>query len=343
MRQPFGVRSSVRIVPSWRSTIQRAIARPRPAASVAGRARLIGAVEALEDPLGLRVGDARALRRSPRGRRRDRSSGRPRRRRCRRASDGSRSRPGSTTTWCRRASSALSDEVVGLDHELQADTTGPRALPPVRRDPLEQRRRADGVRARAARRRTPAWRGRAAARRAGRDARPAPASSRGVSVSAVSTPSTRFSSIACRAPSGVRSSWETFATRSRRTRSASASSAAIRLNARAELADLVSRGGGDTPVVVASRHRARRADHLAQRRVMPRASTCTRQSASVTAAIPVRTGERPARSPSQNDDDGHEHRGDDDDTELELDRRERSRAVSQAVRVRVRSRRREPF
>ena len=51
--------------------------------------------------------------------------------------------------------------------------------------------------------------------------------------SRAATPSTRFSSTAQSAASGVRSSWLTLATSSRRRRSTSARSSAIRLNARA--------------------------------------------------------------------------------------------------------------
>ena len=74
------------------------------------------------------------------------------------------------------------------------------------------------------------------------------------SVSGCSTPSTRFSSRACSALMGVRSSWLTLATRSRRSRSLSASSAAMRLKARRQLADLVVGGDLDPPAVVALGH-----------------------------------------------------------------------------------------
>ena len=81
-----------------------------------------------------------------------------------------------------------------------------------------------------------------------------------------STPSTRFSSTACSAVIGVRSSWVTLATRSRRTRSVSASSAAIWLNARASSPTSSRDDRGDPPVVVALGHRRRGRGHLAQRR-----------------------------------------------------------------------------
>ena len=61
MRQPCGSACSARIWPPCSSTIQRAIERPEPAAAVGGRARPVGAVEALEDALGLVRRDARAL------------------------------------------------------------------------------------------------------------------------------------------------------------------------------------------------------------------------------------------------------------------------------------------
>ena len=80
------------------------------------------------------------------------------------------------------------------------------------------------------------------------------------------TPSTRFSSTACSAVIGVRSSCDTFAISSRRCWSAAARSAAIWLNACGQLADLVA-GGGPYPVaVVAAGHRPGGGGHLAQRR-----------------------------------------------------------------------------
>ncbi len=75
-----------------------------------------------------------------------------------------------------------------------------------------------------------------------------------------------FSSWACSAVTGVRSSCETFATISRRSRSVEARSSAIVLNACGELPDLVAAGGPDALGVVAVRHRARGRRHLPQRR-----------------------------------------------------------------------------
>ena len=72
-----------------------------------------------------------------------------------------------------------------------------------------------------------------------------------------STPSTRFSSSACSAPIGVRSSCETLATRSRRIRSTSARSAAIALNARASSPTSSRDVARHAPLVVAARHRRR--------------------------------------------------------------------------------------
>ena len=58
---PWGSRRSARIVPPCRSTIQRAIARPRPAPPRVGAAHAVAAVEALEDALEILGRDARTL------------------------------------------------------------------------------------------------------------------------------------------------------------------------------------------------------------------------------------------------------------------------------------------
>ena len=88
---------------------------------------------------------------------------------------------------------------------------------------------------------------------------------RSVAGSGSATPSTMFSSTACSAVIGVRSSCDTLAISSRRCWSAAARSAAIWLNALGQLADLVARGGPDPPGVVAPGHRPGRRGHLAQR------------------------------------------------------------------------------
>ena len=90
-----------------------------------------------------------------------------------------------------------------------------------------------------------------------------------------------------------------------------------------ELADLVARGGGDAPAVVALRHRAGRGDHLAQRERHPVREQLhhrERQHGGDEARSERRA--RRARSPSSDDDDRHRDRGDDDDAELQLDRAE---------------------
>ena len=152
--------------------------------------------------------------------------------------------------------------------------------------------------ARGARRPTPAWRDRAAARRAVPSRSTCPSIAARLAASAASTPSTRFSSIARNAPSGVRSSCDTFATRSRRTRSTSARSAAMRLKARPS-SPTSSREVAVTRRSYSPRDIARAALTISRNgNVMPWASSCTMPSASTTAVIPVRNGERPARSPS---------------------------------------------
>ena len=87
---------------------------------------------------------------------------------------------------------------------------------------------------------------------------------RSTASSGVTTPSTRFSSRACCAAKGVRSSCETVATSWRRCRSASERSAAIVLKAIRQLAHLVGGGRGDAARVVAGRHVRRGLRHLAQ-------------------------------------------------------------------------------
>ena len=190
---------------------------------------LIGAVEALEDPGGLLRRRCPGRGRRPRSRR-DRRRRDPRRRPARRAaSSGPRSRAG----WRRPGGPARG-----------------RRRPRARRRPAPGRRGRGGGAgsrwrpARAATRRrtggcaaatrpTRAGRGRAAATTM-RPRRSVWASIvRSTSGSAGSTPSTMFSRCACSAEIGVRSSWETLATRSRRMRSVSSSSAAMALNAAA--------------------------------------------------------------------------------------------------------------
>ena len=61
MRQPWGSRGSGWISPPCRSTIQRAIARPRPAPPSLDGPRRVGAVEAFEDAGLLGLGDAGAF------------------------------------------------------------------------------------------------------------------------------------------------------------------------------------------------------------------------------------------------------------------------------------------
>ena len=212
------------------STIQRAIARPEAGAAVAA-ARRVGAVEALEDALGL-GGGIPGLRR------------RPRCERCRRP----RATQPHAAVGGRVAHRVLEQVRDHLVHALGVARHGDRPAgsmltPQRRRDlagshaPVAYRARAAGARRtpRALERQPPsrAARGPAAAPPAARAARSAPARCAASRRPAGSTPSTRFSSSACSAPIGVRSSCETLATRSRRIRSTSASSAAIALNARA--------------------------------------------------------------------------------------------------------------
>ncbi len=146
---------------------------------------------------------------------------------------------------------------------------------------------------------------------------------RNVSGSGSVTPSTRFSSTACSAVIGVRSSWLTLATRSRRTRSVSASSAAIWLNARASSPTSSRDVVGDPTAVVALGHRRRGLGHLAQRRGHAAREEPHDAPARPTAAmIPLTDGHTPILISDPEDEDRHRHRGDDHEAELELDRRD---------------------
>ena len=121
---------------------------------------------------------------------------------------------------------------------------------------------------------------------------------RSVSGSGSETPSTTFSSTACSAPIGVRSSCETFATRSRRRRSVSASSAVMRLNARA------SSPTSSLEVTATWRPCSPRAIALATAAisrsgfVVPRASTWTQASAMrIPASVATSAGRCSSRTP----------------------------------------------
>ena len=134
-----------------------------------------------------------------------------------------------------------------------------------RRSRVDERRQRDRLASRASRRPTRASTDRAAAPRGGSAARTAgasPASSRRLGSS---TPSSMFSRCARRAEIGVFSSWETFATRSRRSRSMLSSSVAIRLNVSASCAELVPRGHRHAFGVVAAGQPLGRARHVADR------------------------------------------------------------------------------
>ena len=89
---------------------------------------------------------------------------------------------------------------------------------------------------------------------------------RSVAGSGSVTPSTMFSSTARRAETGVRSSWLTLATSSRRWRSTDGEVLGHQVEGRGQLADLVVAGRPDPSAVVAPRHRDGRGGHLAQRR-----------------------------------------------------------------------------
>ena len=205
---------------------------PETAAAVVRRRARGRSVEALEDALGL-------VRRGSRGPR-----PRPRGATCRSAEPARRSTVPPSGEWRIAFATRLSSDLpqpllVAVEASAGlADSTASATRRSAARgrqlvgDLLERARRTSTLGARAGPRPTRASRGRGAARRAGRAARPAEqVLERGRS--AASTPSTRFSSCARSAPIGVRSSWDAFATRSRRRRSTCSSSAAIELNARA--------------------------------------------------------------------------------------------------------------
>ena len=202
------------------------------ASALVARAAGVAPVEALEDALGLLGRDPGPLIDDLEPRRAVPGGGANEHAASARGSGGRRSRRGSSSTWWRRSSSASTVRAASTaDSSSTCSLGGPR--PPLvdhSRDAAPRPGRSSG---RAGRRRTRAWRGRGAARRACPGARPGGACPSRVFGSTGSTPSTTFSSVARSAPIGVRSSWEAFATRSRRIRSTSASSAAIELNARA--------------------------------------------------------------------------------------------------------------
>ena len=166
---------------------------------------------------------------------------------------------------------------------------------------------------------------------------------RSVSGSGSATPSARFSSTAHRAASGVRSSWLTFATSSRRCRSTAASSSAIRLKARASSPTSSREVAVTRTEWSPRRHPPGGRGHLAQRR-----GHAHRQQLGNGERKGDRDGDaepdRHATGGADRGDDGrHRDAGRDQQPELDLDRRdlvERSRRSSSASRSRARSRRR---
>ena len=266
-------------------------------AAVIGGAGGVGAVETLEDPRRVGVGDAgalvghfdadRSIRRRTRARRRRRRLGEWRTAFSTRFA----------TTWCRRSASASSDEVSG------STVTDERTSPACNRD---SRTASSSIGATSKTRRssgTPpdSSRERSSSCCTSRPSRSTWASIvRSVSGSGGSTPSTRFSSTACSAVIGVRSSWLTLATRSRRRRSVSASSAAIWLNDRASV-PISSREVAVTRWLKSPRAIASLAATISRNgEVMPRARNHTTTSASAPATIPQTDGHMPMRTPAQN-------------------------------------------
>ena len=162
----------------------------------------------------------------------------------------------------RRARRAAAADVGGEAHAATGDARRDLGL---RHRLAHQLRHRDGARGRAPRRPRRSATGPAARRPVGRGAGSGRARSRAWRDRRVATPSTRFSSTACSAAIGVRSSCETFAISSRRCWSAAARSAAIWLNATASWPDLVAGRGPHPPRVVALRHRAGRGGHRPQR------------------------------------------------------------------------------
>ena len=212
------------MVPPWRSVTQRAMARPRPvppppsaSASVPNRSKTRSRSEA--GTPGPSSVTSSASRWPCPGRR----PGRPHRRDC----AGTRCRAGWRPQEPRRIGRGRQRGRRGADVVPHLATGHPR----LGHGALQQRQ--DGhLRWTLEPRRRPPGRGRAGRRRGWRAARPGRAPSAGPRGPAA-TPSTRFSSTAHKAATGVRSSWLTFATSSRRRRSTAASSSAIRLKARA--------------------------------------------------------------------------------------------------------------
>ena len=321
MRQPCGSLRSTRMSPPCSSTIQRAIARPRPAPPSRRRAGRVGAVEALEHARRLGVGDAGAFvdhfeaarRRAPRRRARAPSPLR------------------------RRVPHRVLDEV--RDHLVQPLGVG--FEPEVARHDLDRRsarrRRAAatrGSRARAsARRRTGAGRaaacptrggrGRAAAARAGRAVRPGRAScaaSRGRAADAVDEVLEHGLQRGDRRAQLVAHVGDEVA-----AQPIGLGELGRHLVERAgERADLVVRGGGDALREVAARHRLGGRDHLAQRRGdAAREDPHDRERDETRRARRATDGHMPTLHADAEHDDRDRDRGEDDDAELELQRRQR--------------------
>jgi hypothetical protein len=137
------------------------------------------------------------------------------------------------------------------------------------------------------------------------------------------TPSTTFSRTAWSAATGVRSSWLTLATSSRRGAVDLLEVLGHAVEGARGLADLVPARGGDAPTVVAAGHRPGRRRQLAQRRGHPVGEQL---------GHPERQqhghGQRVAGPPAEHDqavpgrEGGRRARGDDQQTELDLDRPE---------------------
>ncbi len=230
MRQPCGSRRSGWMSPPWRSTIHCAMARPRPAPPSRGRARGVGAVEALEDARLVGLGDAGAFVEHLDGDAGGVAAG-AHLDRCRRVGvwrTAFSSRL--ATTWCTRSgspSAVRSGESTDTDTAISGACSCCSRTACSSSGSTRNSVRSSGTTPDSRRERSRSCLTR-------RPSRSTWASIvRNVSGSGSVTPSTRFSSTACSAVIGVRSSCDTLATRSRRTRSVSASSAAIWLNARA--------------------------------------------------------------------------------------------------------------
>ena len=221
-----GLGSSNVIRPPCRSVTQRAIARPSPVPPPPGsrrvpnrsktRSRSSGAIPSpwSETSITTPPGPAAAVTRTapPDGL-------------CRAALSSRLAR-----SWCRRALSACTSRPGGSTY-----TSTGRVRPPVRSSATHSSTRSLSATSVRSRDTTPASsRERSSRSRTRSLSRSAwPRATRTVAGSATVTPSSRFSSTATRAVNGVRSSWETVATSSRRWRSTVARSAAIRLKVRA--------------------------------------------------------------------------------------------------------------